>query len=123
VLRTPLVPYRVRSAVTSRAPRTIIFEPASRRQEASMLGQVCCEQEFFPKIVVSLLPWRFRGQSCVSTPAFASWRSSRATAAGIDLRPSMATDECLFGWSLWIIHAQPAVESNESFVEKAGLPR
>ena len=37
-------PYRVRSAVTRRASRTIGLAPAVRRQEASKFGQACCEQ-------------------------------------------------------------------------------
>src|SRR6266851_8539517 len=37
-------PYGVRSAVTSRACRIVILEPATRKQEASKFGQTFCEQ-------------------------------------------------------------------------------
>src|SRR6266851_351599 len=37
-------PYGVRSAVTSRASRITVLEPATRRQEASKFGQACREQ-------------------------------------------------------------------------------
>src|ERR1700730_13274463 len=37
-------PYGVRSAVTSRASRIRVLEPATRRQEASKFGQAFCEQ-------------------------------------------------------------------------------
>src|ERR1700716_4159434 len=37
-------PYGVRSAVTSRACRMMVLEPATRRHEASKFGQACREQ-------------------------------------------------------------------------------
>ncbi len=46
--------YGVRSAVTSRASRIMILEPAARRQEASKFGQACCEQ--FPPALVDIEP-------------------------------------------------------------------
>ena len=39
--------YGVRSAVTRRASRIMVFVPAMRRQAASKFGQACCEQ-FLP---------------------------------------------------------------------------
>ena len=48
-LRTPesIAAYGVRSAVTSRASRTVVvLEPELRRQEAPKFGQFCCEQSW-----------------------------------------------------------------------------
>src|SRR5664279_6187547 len=109
--------YGVRSAVTSRASRIMVLEPATRRQEASKFGQAFCEQ-FGPRLwMSSRSPFARACGTLASTCGAKPGRtvSAAATNAAIAMAESALIMTVPCHWAFWpvvsLVNGYPAAVS------------